>query len=395
MALVQVVSRVANINMPSSKKNDVMNNLSTQNVKEPLFAERIEFVRATSAATSHNTSGDSSSQSNNNNENAMFGTPFSNSREQMMVEVDQFPRVAVSDWLYKADDVRRLCARLRWSEARRPGAGLNNLGNTCFLNAVLQCLTYTASLAEVALDNNEDGQNENNWLEKKDGNNQRNERNQRRGRNEKNERNQRNGGRHGKHHGKQGKHGKHGKRNRNKPRDQTDMRIAVMQHIQDQLLCTNTRRAVSPKVVVKTIHNSWSSFRLGRQEDAHECLRTIVEGMHQSNLIQGGMSSDDIGPLTETTMMHRVFGGHLRSQLKCTKCGFESNTFESCMDLSVEISKRTKHIETALSEYTSIETLDRDNKWFCEKCHKKVKAKKQMTIRSPPLNLGKYSKATL
>ena len=160
-----------------------------------------------------------------------------------------------------------------------------------------------------------------------------------------------------------------------------------MQHIQDQLLCTNTRRAVSPKVVVKTIHNSWSSFRLGRQEDAHECLRTIVEGMHQSNLIQGGMSSDDIGPLTETTMMHRVFGGHLRSQLKCTKCGFESNTFESCMDLSVEISKRTKHIETALSKYTSIETLDRDNKWFCEKCHKKVKAKKQMTIRSPPLNL--------
>ena len=57
------------------------------------------------------------------------------------------------------------------------------------------------------------------------------------------------------------------------------------------------------------------------------------------------------------------------------------------MDLSVEISKRTKHIETALSEYTSTETLDRDNKWFCQKCHKKVKAKKQMTIRSPPLNL--------
>ena len=95
-----------------------------------------------------------------------------------------------------------------------------------------------------------------------------------------------------------------------------------------------------------------------------------------------------IARLDETTFVHRMFGGYLRSQVCCTKCDFKSNTYDPFLDLSLEISsKKVTSVYTALKEYTRKETLDTANKWKCSGCKRKVCATKQLTCFRPPLSL--------
>lgn len=79
------------------------------------------------------------------------------------------------------------------------------------------------------------------------------------------------------------------------------------------------------------------SFRPGRQEDAHEYLRCLLDHLHEGHLRGQYGSGPPQPPLEFTTFVHRIFGGLARSQLRCVGVDYESSQYEPFLDLSLEI----------------------------------------------------------
>lgn len=70
-------------------------------------------------------------------------------------------------------------------------------------------------------------------------------------------------------------------------------------------------------------------------------------------------------------------------QVKCTECGHESNTYDTFLDLSLEIN-RASDLTRALQRFTGSEYLDGANKYICPKQKRKVRAAKCMTVEQAP-----------
>lgn len=119
---------------------------------------------------------------------------------------------------------------------------------------------------------------------------------------------------------------------------------------------------------------------------SHSLLVLSTTGINPH--LSGWRDKLPIPRLDETTFIHRIFGGYFRSQLKCNRCGYKSNTYDPFLDLALEVSK--KHINSlsaALIEFTRTETLDSQNRWNCPGCKNHVCPTKHLSIFRPPLSL--------
>ncbi|XWS21412.1 hypothetical protein CRYUN_Cryun30bG0053100 [Craigia yunnanensis] len=140
---------------------------------------------------------------------------------------------------------------------------------------------------------------------------------------------------------------------------------------------------LSPIGILSQLQNIGSQLGNGKEEDAHEFLRYAIDVMQSVCLTEAGVVSSGCSE-EETTLIGLTFGGYLRSKIKCMKCQGKSERHERMMDLTVEIEGDIGTLEEALWRFTGTEILDGENKYQCSRCKSYEKAKKKLTILEAP-----------
>ncbi|XP_008802270.2 ubiquitin carboxyl-terminal hydrolase 18-like [Phoenix dactylifera] len=201
--------------------------------------------------------------------------------------------------------------------------GLTNCGNSCYANAVLQCLAFTRPLAAYLLE---------------------------------------------------------GLHSKTCPKTEWCF-VCELERL--LMMAKQGKSPLSPAGILSHLSNIGSNFGHGREEDAHEFLRYAIEAMQSACLKEAG--TNVTGPLVEeTTLIQLIFGGYLRSKIRCMRCQGKSERCERMMDLTVEINGDIGTLEEALSRFTATEILDGENKYQCDRCKSYERAKKKLTILEAP-----------
>ncbi|KAH8379928.1 hypothetical protein KR009_008085 [Drosophila setifemur] len=229
--------------------------------------------------------------------------------------------------LYPRENVR-----IGWKQSERKwqvGTGMINVGNTCYLNSTLQALFHIPALA--------------NWLVSEQAHME----------------------------------------NCNVAESGNSCIVCAMAKT---LQATQANQsAVRPFLIYTKLKQICKHMVVGRQEDAHEFLRFLVEAMERAYLMRFRNYKELDQLVKETTPLGQIFGGYLRSEVCCLSCSHVSITFQHFQDLLLDI-RKSDSLEEAFEGYFSREKLE-DFGYKCEGCKKKVSATKQFRLERAPITL--------
>ncbi|XP_077064688.1 ubiquitin carboxyl-terminal hydrolase 2a isoform X2 [Siphateles boraxobius] len=242
--------------------------------------------------------------------------------------------------------------------------GLRNLGNTCFMNSILQCLSNTQSLRDYCL------------------------------------------------------HNSHRRDLNNNSRTNTALMEEFAKLIQT-MWTSSSSEAVSPSEFKTQIQRFAPRFVGYNQQDAQEFLRFLLDGLHNEvNRVTvrprghvedfDHLSDEEKGKKMWAKYLERedskivdLFVGQLKSSLTCSECGYCSTVFDPFWDLSLPISKGYGEVSLmdCMRLFTKEDVLDGDEKPTCYRCKARRRCTKKFTVQKFPkilvLHLKRFSEARI
>ena len=127
---------------------------------------------------------------------------------------------------------------------------------------------------------------------------------------------------------------------------------------------------INPGAVTRYPHRVSTCLRPYQQEDAHEFIRALL-----STLTMNGHNKQ----------LSSLFDGLLESAVTCQHCDNVSITRDRYMDLSLDISHESVDtLQDALELFTETEILDGDNKVTCRACRQKRVVSKGLRLATAP-----------
>merc|ERR1719210_2495743 len=240
--------------------------------------------------------------------------------------------------------------------------GLKNLGNTCFMNSVLQSLSNIEEFSKVikTLPSLDERQAKKNKERRKSG-------------------------------GQNGALGLDG--------------IILTDELKKVIVALNhgeEKSAISPDSLFQAVWKVVPRFRGYQQQDAHEFLRYMLDRLHTELLHLLPCVDHKMRMLRSqsNSVVTAVFGGTLQSCVTCLTCHQSSKTDDPFLDLSVDIPpayggpvRKAKegeeqqpvcNIHDCLQKFVEKEELADSERFYCRSCKSKQPSTKQFCIRRLP-----------